>query len=259
MSTILSVESLSFGYGDEALVRDLTFDVSEGEIVAVMGRNGVGKTTLIHCILGMKIPMSGRCILSGKEVTKNMPLTGVGYVPQARVLVFPYSVRDFVMFGRLGSGSIFASPTDDDYRKAETCLDEVGLLAFKDRPIDQLSGGQLQLVYLAKALVNDPILLIMDEPESHLDLHNEMMMLDVLKHIVKEKGIACIVNTHHLNSTLKIADSCLIIGKEGCLSGRPSDIINEEVLRTYFGVNSRFIPYELDGEEVFEISVLNHI
>ncbi|MBR7005890.1 MAG: ABC transporter ATP-binding protein [Candidatus Methanomethylophilaceae archaeon] len=258
MTPVLRVESLTFGYDGGTLVKDLTFEVGPGEILAVMGRNGVGKTTLIRCILGMKEPTSGHCTVSGRTVSRNMTLDGIGYVPQARSLVFPYAVRDFVMFGRLGSGSIFASPSDEDYARADECLADVGLSEFKDRPIDRLSGGQLQLAYLAKALVNEPTLLVLDEPESHLDLHNEMMILDVLRHVVKERSIACVINTHHVNSTLKIADSCLIIGKDAYVSGRPSEVIDEDVIREFFGVDGRIVHYELDGITRSEVVVLSH-
>lgn len=257
---ILEVKNGCFGYTpDTPVLKDISFTVEPGQILAVMGRNGVGKTTLVKCISGILQWNSGESFVDGVPVVKGVPIKGIGYVPQAHSLIFPYSVRDVVVFGRLANGTCFSVPSKNDYDAADAAIEAVGISDIAEKPCDRLSGGQLQLVFLAKALVNDPKLLILDEPESHLDFANELTMLNMVKRMAIEKGMGCIINTHYPNNALRIADRCIIMGRDDHVEGDTKDVMNEDNVRKYFGVISKMMKFEYEGEEITSFTFIRRV
>jgi iron complex transport system ATP-binding protein len=246
---LLQVEKGSFYYTlDTPILQNITFSLEEGEVIAIMGPNGIGKTTLLKCLLGILKWKSGRSIIEGKD-TGNARKQ-IGYVPQAHRFSFPYSVRDMVVFGRAKYLSAFASPTIEDYKLADQALDEVGILSLKDKSCNRLSGGQLQMVLIARALVGQPRLLILDEPESHLDFCNQLTILKIIKGLAKEKGIACIMNTHYPNHALDISDKTLLLNGKKFLVGKTNQVLTEENMRAYFGVNSIIVNVQTNDREI---------
>ncbi len=237
---LLQVEKGSFYYTLETpVLQNISFSLEKGEVIAIMGPNGIGKTTLLKCLMGILKWKSGRSLIEGKdtgEVRKQ-----IGYVPQAHRFSFPYSVRDMVVFGRAKYLSAFASPGKEDYELADRALNDVGILNLKDKSCNQLSGGQLQMVLIARALVGQPHLLILDEPESHLDFCNQLTILKIIKGLAKEKGIACIINTHDPNHALDISDKTMLLNGKKYLVGKTNQILTEENIREYFGVNSLIV------------------
>jgi iron complex transport system ATP-binding protein len=254
----LQVEKGCFSYAKGVpLLQEITFFLNEGDILAVMGQNGVGKTTLLKCLLGILQWQSGKSFIAGRDSDGARRL--IGYVPQAHRFSFPYLVRDMVVFGRAGNLSFFAAPTSRDYRKADEALEEVGILHLRDKSCNQLSGGQLQLVLMARALVGNPRLLILDEPESHLDCNHQFKMLKTIHRLAKEKNITCIMNTHYPDHALRIADKCLLLAGQKYLFGQTKEILSRENIRQYFSVDSIILNTQHHGKEIKILTLLDDL
>lgn len=235
---------------EKILFRDLNFMINEGKVLAVLGPNGVGKTTLLKCITLLLKWKAGRTIIDGHACTPKSEKSmwrKMGYVPQNSNLKFSYSVMDIVLMGRSAHIGIFATPSKKDRQIALIAMDRVGIIHLKDKHCFEISGGERQLVLIARALAAEPQILILDEPESHLDFRNQLLILSVLDKVVREENLTCIINTHYPDHALRIADKTLILGTETkYLFGDTKDVITEETLENYFKVKVKIIPYN-DG------------
>ncbi|WP_050618709.1 ABC transporter ATP-binding protein [Intestinimonas massiliensis (ex Afouda et al. 2020)] len=260
MGHAIEVKSGCFSYftGHEVL-KDISFSLDAGKVMAVMGRNGIGKTTLIKCVVGLLKWNSGYSYINGKESKSTGAMKEIGYVPQAHKVSFPYSVCDMVVFGKVGHSSYFATPSKQDYALAENVLQQVGIYELKDHPCNELSGGQLQLVYIARALINAPKLLVLDEPESHLDFRNQIRLLKMIKKVALEKEIACIINTHYPNHALRIADQCFLLGEQGYIVGSAKEVMTDKNIQTYFGVYSQSVQFQYKDEMITSFSFLEEV
>jgi iron complex transport system ATP-binding protein len=232
---------------EKILFRDLNFIVNEGKILAVLGPNGVGKTTLLKCITSLLKWKSGRTIINGQACTPKSEKSmwrKMGYVPQNSNLKFSYLVKDMVLMGRAAHIGIFATPSKKDWQIALSAMDRVGIIHLKDKHCFEISGGERQLVLIARALAAEPQILILDEPESHLDFRNQLLILSILEKVVREENLSCILNTHYPDHALRIADKTLILGAGAkYLFGDTKDVVTEETLKHYFRVSVKIIPY----------------
>lgn len=242
---MIEVKNASFAY-DKAnfIFEDINFKVKEGKILGVMGTNGIGKTTLLKCIAGIFHLTSGECIIRD---TGNGNYNGISYVPQAKKINFSYSVLDFVSFGRAVVNSYFAKPSKEDYELSEEILKLIGISKLKEKSINSLSGGELQMCYIAKALVSDPKVLILDEPESNLDFNNQKKIINTLKTLSTKKNTTIILNTHFINHAAHLSDKCLLMGKKKYAFGDKDTILTEERLEEYFNVPIRKAKYNGNG------------
>lgn len=260
MNRILEVQDGCFAYTqNHPLLQNITFSLEEGQVMAVMGRNGIGKTTLIKCIVGILSWNSGYSAIGGKRSQKNKPMREVGYVPQAHRVSFDYSVRDMVVFGKTGHSSFFAAPSKKDYDLADQMLEKIGIYDLWKHPCNELSGGQLQLVFIARALINAPRLLVLDEPESHLDFRNQIRLLKLIQSVVSEKNIACIINTHYPNHALRIADKCFLLGEQDYITGNIEQVMTDANIQKFFGVYSHSVEFQYKGEKVTSFSFLDEV
>ena len=146
-----------------------------------------------------------------------------------------------ILFGKIGHNSYFANPKTQDYEEVEKVLVRMGISELRNKPCNELSGGQLQLVFIARALVNSPKLLILDEPESHLDFRNQLRLMKIIKEYVSEYKISCIINTHYPNYAILFADKCLLLGDDDYQVGEITEILNEKSISEYFSVISKKI------------------
>ncbi len=231
---MLSVQRLSFQYGRKAILSDVTFQASPGEIVAILGPNGSGKSTLLRCLCGILKPKSGTVSCDGLHLTDfsaEKIARRIGYVPQ-RLETAPLSVFDAVLLGRKPYFTWFAS--SDDFHKVEEILVRLKLDSFAMRPANQLSGGETQKVALARALVQEPRLLLLDEPTSALDLKNQVEFLSTLRDVVRERGLLAVLSLHDINTALRYADRFLLL-REGRLLGdvRPADLTPPLIEQVY--------------------------
>lgn len=231
-----------FGYaGGRQILRNIDFNVQSKEILSILGSNGVGKTTLLKCTLGLLNWQSGETLIDGKNV-KQMKHTeiwkNIGYVPQAKLSAFAYTVDEMVLLGRNSHLKMLEQPGKKDKEIAQSCIDKIGIGYLKGKLCSKISGGELQMVLIARALAAEPKLLILDEPESNLDFKNQLIVLETIKNLRDEEGISSIVNTHYPEHAISISDKALILNRDGSSVFGPADSsIAEEHLEKAFGVN----------------------
>lgn len=197
-----------------------------GEVFAVLGPNARGKTTMLKCLAGIIRPVSGAVEITG----------GVGYVPQSHMVVFSFSVLDIVLMGRARMVKIYSSPTAHDRASARESLQRVGALHLADRDYTALSGGERQLVLIARALVSGCGTIVLDEPASALDLRNQAKVLTVLRALADE-GMGVVMTTHHPDHALHIAErSMLMVAADDQRIGGTRDLLTDALLTEMYGV-----------------------
>lgn len=245
----LAIVNGCFSYDyDKPILKNLSIDLDEGKFLCVLGQNGIGKTTFLHCLTGILKLQSGNIILDGKIIDGISKLTDVAYVPQAHNISFPYTALDMVCMGRTKHMKFFSMPSKLDRNIAMESLEQMGIEYLAERKCSQMSGGQLQMVYIARALVGNPKLLILDEPEAHLDFKNQELILRKLKKLVEERNISCIMNTHNPEHALRVADYSLLLGKEGSYEfGKTTTVLTEENISKFFEVKTRILNLETLG------------
>ena len=256
MST-LTLQNASFSYDKHydptrAILHNLSLTVSSGEILAVLGPNGSGKTTLLKCMLNLLKLKEGECLLNGKPV-QTLPVREffgkVSYVPQTRSIPTSYSVLETVLLGLSGKTGVFKAPGEKDILEAEECLTRLKIGHLKDKRCNELSGGELQMVFIARALISKPEILVLDEPESGLDFKNQLIVLETLADLKKE-GMACVFNTHYPEHALRFADKALLLYEGRSLFGTTEEVITEKNVREAFGVEAHIGTYEIDGTQI---------
>ena len=258
---LLEAKSASFNYGDREIFKDINFKISRGEVFCVIGPNGCGKTTLLDSILGMLKLRQGDVLIEDRSVHSMRPYEiarKIAYIPQIHTKTFPYTVLDIVLMGRASYTGIFSSPSDEDVGIAEEALKLVGLIGLKDRPYTQLSGGEVQLVMIARALAQKTPVIIMDEPTAHLDFRHELTVLETIVHLVNNTKLSVIMATHFLNHAFyfennKIKTSvALMDNKTFSMVGSPTDIISEDILMSLYNINAKVVSYDIENGVVLK-------
>ena len=250
---MLQVKHLSFSYGGVPALRDVSFDVAPGTVLCVMGPNGSGKSTLLDTVLGLHVPDTGTILLNGQNLSgmdRKTIARHVAYVPQNHSVAFPYTVREAVLMGRSAYLSPFGSPTRDDHIRCEQAMKQAGIEALADRPYNTISGGDLRLVLLARALCQDAPLILMDEPTAHLDYRNELILLDTVCTLSREHGITMVIATHAPQQAFylegKHIDIQTMFLKKGSVAafGTPESCITTELIREVYGIESKILDSE---------------
>ena len=209
---MLAVESVTYGYRRRAIGRDVSFTVAAGETVCLLGPNGSGKSTIFKTILGVLPVHSGRIMLDGRDITTLTAMErarAVAYVPQSLTSSFAFTVRELVLMGRAPHMSAFATPSKMDMAKAEASLERVGIAALANRVANELSGGERQLVLIARAITQECRLMIMDEPTASLDLGNRLRVLAQVLQLARA-GVATILSTHAPDDAFAIAARVIV-------------------------------------------------
>ena len=248
---IFEVKDGCFGYNKRQILNNISFSVNSGEVMSVLGSNGVGKTTLLKCMMGFLKWNKGGSFLDGEAINK-IPTKDlwkkIAYVPQAKGAPFAYSALDMVVLGRSAHINTFKQPSKEDMDIALKAMEEVGISHLKDKLCTQMSGGELQMVLIARALTVNPAMLVLDEPESNLDFKNQLIILETIKRLSKDKNISAIVNTHYPTHALQIADKSLMLNRDGSsFYGVASEVINEKNMRSSFNVHVHINEFALDG------------
>lgn len=272
MAHLLEVKNLSFAYGEQVVLQDISFQLKPGEILFLLGPNGCGKTTLLDCVLGFLKPREGEIYLNGNDIT-NMKADKIArqlaYVPQSHEKTFPYTVMDIVLMGRASYIGMFAAPSREDTAIAKEMLDLLGIYHLKDRPYTQLSGGEGQLVMIARALVQKTTLLIMDEPTAHLDFKHEMVIMETIVDLVKETGISMLMASHFPNHAFYFENNKLqcrvaLMDDHKFLDlGTPTRVLSEYNLRKTYNINTRIVSCVIDEahqlNQIIPISTQNRM
>lgn len=237
---------------------NVNFTLNAGEILSVLGPNGAGKTTLLKCIMGLLKWTEGETYIDDRPAAsyKSKELwKRIGYVPQAHRMVFGYSVEDVVIMGRAPYIGTIAQPTRKDHEEAMKALELVGIEHLARKSCNEISGGELQLALIARTLVSNPEILILDEPESHLDVQKQITILKTIRKLSEEKGISCIINTHYPNHAFYLADEVLMTAKEkGIIHGPVQEVMTEQRMREFFDIDMKKISF-LEGDLSLETMV----
>ncbi len=235
----LKVKDLSFWYSPNMpILRDINLELEESELLGVVGPNGAGKSTLLRCIDRILIPKNGVIILNGRDIRtiSRMELARkVGYIPQGSSQVFPATVFDTVLMGRRPYIGWRSSERDE-----AKVLETLKMLNIEDlamRDVNELSGGQQQKVFIARALTQEPELLLLDEPTSNLDIRHQLEVMELVKRVIRERGISAIMAIHDLNLAARYADRILMMnGGRIYAEGKPVSVLNPENIRRVYGV-----------------------
>jgi iron complex transport system ATP-binding protein len=264
MTERIRVENLSFTYGTENapyVFQNLSFSVSRGELICFLGPNGTGKSTLLKCMNGILKPSGGEVYLDGdnlKSLSRGEIARKIGFVPQSQLSVFPFLVRDVVVMGRTPHMAMFSSPSRGDRAIAEEVMESIGISHLADKSCNMISGGEWQLVLIARALTQQPDILILDEPTSHLDMGNQQRILNVV-HALAFSGLTVIMASHFPDHAF-LGNSTVAVLKNGSIiaRGAPDDVVTEEILYGTYGVRIKVLHVEEAGRKVC-IPVMNQI
>ena len=242
------VKNGGFSYDSRRVLDNISFEVSDGEILCVLGSNGVGKTTLLKCMMGLQKWRRGETLIDGVNISQ---IPGrelwkkIAYVPQAKNSAFSFSALDMVTMGRSAHLGTFSQPTKEDEKLALEAMETCGITWLKDKLCTQMSGGELQMVLIARALTVNPQMLVLDEPESNLDFKNQLVILNIIEKLAREKNISAIVNTHFPAHAMKIGTKALILNKNAPpIYGKAGEVISEENMKKTFSVQVHISEFE---------------
>lgn len=230
--SILLTTDLVCGYHiAQPLTVPLNIDIARNDIVAILGINGRGKSTLLHTLLGIQKPLSGKILTT----------SSLSFVPQSFNATFDYSVLEMVLMGRAKQLSLFAQPTQDDHQRALKNLQRLGLQEHINTAFNQLSGGQKQLVLIARALTAECQILVLDEPTSALDLYNQKRVLHILSSLVKERDLTIIFSTHDPSHAMTIANKVILLEQQCYSFGAVQTLLTEENLSRLYGITMKML------------------
>jgi len=235
----LDLQDLAFGYPHKEVGRGVTFGLSGGEVLCLLGPNGGGKTTLFKTVLRLLAPRGGRILVNGESIA-SWPRARLArtfaYVPQAQLGVFPFTVADTVLMGRTAHLGAFATPSRDDRVIARARLALLGIEHLAERPYTEISGGERQLTLIARALSQEPAILVMDEPTASLDFGNQIRVLTEIEQLARH-DIAVMLSTHDPDHAFLCAHHVALL-HHGRLArlGAPDEVITRDSLREVYGV-----------------------
>jgi iron complex transport system ATP-binding protein len=241
--TMLETRALSIGYGTREVARGIDITVTPGEVLCLLGPNGAGKTTLFKTLLGLLPPLSGIVTLDGRDIAtlaRREIAQSIAYVPQAQMMEFAYSVLDLVLMGRTAHLGPFASPAPTDQARALQALEILGIADLAGASCAEISGGQRQLVLIARALAQDAKTIILDEPTASLDLGNRVLVMDRIKGLA-HAGLGVVLSTHDPDHALDMAQKVVVIaGHTQAAYGPTRDILTARLLSDVYGVTVDF-------------------
>jgi len=236
----LEIEGVQFSYKSTPVLNNISLNVEEGTVLSLVGPNGSGKTTLLKCMNRILNPKKGTIFLEGKDISKLKAkelARFLGYVPQSAHDSFPLTVFDTVLLGRIPHLNFKIS--DQDKETVFAVLTLMGLEEIAFRTFNELSGGERQKVLVARALCQEPKVLLLDEPTSNLDLRYQLEVLSIIVNLVKDKGISAVMAIHDLNLASRFSDNIVML-KDGVIYavGEVREILNSKNIREVYGVDT---------------------
>jgi len=251
---MLKIDSLTVAYSDKVVLRDISFEVASGEILALIGPNGAGKSTLIRAATGVVPVKAGRVSVDGQDLTDLSPAQRariLAVVPQARQLGGAFSVEQAVMMGRTPYLNWLGQEGEADKAAVRLALEQTCLESFADRQIAKLSGGEQQRVLLARALAQSTPVLLLDEPTNHLDLQHQTNLLSLVKNLAKKKQLAVLMALHDLNLVSFFADKvALLVDGELRYLGTPQEVIRAEHISAAYRTPVEVVPHPVTGAPI---------
>ncbi len=248
-SKLFEVKNISFDYDGEEIFSNISFSIEKGDVLCILGPNGTGKTTLIKCLNGLHEINSGEILINGQNIKKlsfKQISKHIGYIPQSHVPSFPFKVFDVVLMGRSPYLNLTDSPKKEDIEIAEDALKTLGIEYLKDKEYTNLSGGERQLVFLARVLCQKPDMLILDEPTSHLDFGNQIKLLEIIDNLSKT-GLSIIMSSHFPDHAFLSSTKVAIMKDKKFIDfGTPDDVVTEDNLRKAYSIDVKLM--ELDDK-----------
>jgi iron complex transport system ATP-binding protein len=243
----LELKDAHCGYGDEAIIqRFVNFSVESGEVCCMLGPNGVGKSTVFKSILGLIPLVGGTITVDGEDVSRWNPkrlASTMAYVSQNHAPSFPYTVEDVVLLGCANRMGVAGQPSVEEYNLAENAMEEMGIYHLRDKIYSDISGGELQLVMIARALCQQPKILVLDEPTAALDYGNAMRVITKIRDLAK-KGYAVIMTTHSPDHAFMCDSNVVLLQKDQPMKfDTAKNIITERNMRDAYGVKVRIVEF----------------
>lgn len=238
---LISDISFTYPHSTKPVLKEITFHAESGKLTTILGPNGSGKTTLFKCITGLLSPQKGDILYEGKSIVHwgyERRAKIIAVVPQEHESPFPYTVFDVVLMGRAAHLGMFSLPSKRDIDKANKTLEMVGIDHLNGQPYTKISGGERQLVLIARALAQEPKILLLDEPINHLDIKNQLEIMALLKMITKELNLTTVIVLHDLSAAMRYADTFALL-KEGTLyayGGR--EVIIPDTIRAVYHIDA---------------------
>ena len=249
----IEVKDLSFSYGNRPVLHNISFCVGKGEFLSILGPNGVGKSTLFRCMLGLLSGYTGQVLVDGVDArtfSTREAARHIAYIPQSSRSIFNYSVFDIVLMGRTSGLATFRSPGQKDKALCHWAMEKVGITHLADRCFHRLSGGEQQLVLIARALVQKAPILMLDEPTANLDFGNQLLVLEQARNLARE-GYTVIQTTHHPEQSYMYSDRILAIQKGRVLvEGAPKEVLTEDTIRALYGVDVEIVSLYHDSARI---------
>ena len=235
----LSAANLSCGYRGRPVFAGVSLTARPGELLAVLGPNGAGKTTLLRALARLTRPLAGTVTLNGRDLwTDNQNPAAAAFAPQVLAPTWPLAVREFVALGRAPHRGWWRPLTRSDWQTVETALDLLALRPLVGRPVTELSGGEWQRVRLAKALAQQPAVLLLDEPTAHLDPRAQFELLSTVRSLAADRHLAVVMTLHDLNLVGPWADRVAVLAAGGILAeGTPTEVLTTATLNRAYNVN----------------------
>ncbi len=244
---VLVADELSFAYRPGENVLDgVSLRAANGRFVCVLGPNGSGKTTLLRCMLGRLKPAGGKILLDSRRIRSFSPKAlarMMAYVPQLPGSAFAFTVQELVLMGRFAHCGALGLAAKADLAIARAAMEMTDTLQFAGRTLGELSGGEAQCVMIARALAQQPVVMLLDEPTSHLDIANQLKIYRMMQRLAHEWKMAVVCVSHDINLAGRFADE-LVVMRDGKViaAGGPVDVIREDILRKTYGVDISLIP-----------------
>jgi iron complex transport system ATP-binding protein len=238
---MLSISRLSAGYGNSLVLHEVSLEVASGEVAAVIGPNGCGKSTLLRCITGLLTPRTGSISIGGDDAARldrRERARRLALLPQGGAGGDDLTAYDMVLLGRTPHLPPYGAPSARDHEIVTAALESVGALDLSDRRLAQMSGGQRQRVMLARALAQQPQILLLDEPTSNLDLRYQYEILDLVRQVARREKLAVVLVLHQINLAAQVADTMLLLNADGTIraSGAPTVVMTGENLTSVYGL-----------------------
>jgi iron complex transport system ATP-binding protein len=236
---MIDVNSISFRYHEDWVLQDVSFRVEKGEFVGVIGPNGSGKTTLLKILYRLLVPQKGEVLfelVSMKKMERSDIAKRIAVVAQETQLLFPFSVLETVLMGRSPYLGHLMFESEKDLEIAKRAMEWTNVLSFSERPMDELSGGERKRVFIARALAQEPEVMLLDEPTASLDIHHQIDFLDLILTLNRERGLTIAMASHDMNIASEFCDR-LILLQEGRIFkiGTPQEVITNENIESVYG------------------------
>ena len=258
----LRIKRVSFSYDSIKALEDVTFEAAEGELLGIVGPNGAGKTTLLRCINRVLKPQVGVILIGGRDVacwSRREIARRMGLVPQNSTITFPFTVLEVVLMGRHPHQGPFGGESERDLEIVEEALRLTDTLRFASRPITELSGGEQRRVVIARALAQEPSVLLLDEPTLHLDINHQLEVLSLVRRLTRERGLVTILTSHDLNLAARYCDRLLMLNQGQVYAlGTPEEVLTPANIRRVYRVEAEVTRHRSTGAlQVFPLASID--